>query len=165
MRVMKKLNALFLFSLSCGLSIAASPGTGDSAPELRFSEMYQMPVGPEGLVASDRLQSLAGRHVRIEGFLVREAPTSTDTLILSPVPVSAPDEEDGPADDYPPQIVFVHLRKAEHRSHPFRTLQRVTFEGVLELGPRQEGDGRISQIRLRQAVPARVTRQIPNPIP
>lgn len=116
--------------------------------ELRFREMFRIPVGPEGLEPSEKLLSLNGKRVRLIGYLVREEAPARGRLILAPLPVSAPDADDGPADDFPPQIVFVHLPADGPDSTMGWTPQLLAFTGTLEVGAREEVDGRVSTVRL-----------------
>jgi hypothetical protein len=116
--------------------------------DLHFNEFYKMPVGPRGLEPSAKLLSLVNERVRLVGYMVHEGNPQPGVMILSPLPVSAPDAEDGPADDYPPQIVYVHLPPKKSASVVPWTPQLLVFEGTLEVGARAESDGRASMVRL-----------------
>src|SRR5262249_11984996 len=133
---------------------APLPAPPAGTTELRFGEMFKLPVGPRGLEPTEKLLSLNSKRVRMLGYMVRQEEAVAGSLILSPLPVSAPDPEDGPADDFPPQIVFVHL-PAPLGAEVVRWMpQLLVFEGTLELGAREERDGRTSTVRLNAELPA-----------
>ncbi|MFY9477514.1 MAG: hypothetical protein WAQ08_07610 [Aquabacterium sp.] len=117
--------------------------------DLKFSEMFKMPVGPQGLEPSARLLSLNGQRVRLIGYMVDAESRSPGTLILTPLPVSNGHEDESLADDLPPSAVFVHLSgpAAQHSVRSLRGLIQLT--GTLQVGATDEADGRVSSIRLR----------------
>lgn len=127
---------------------AVLPPAAEGVTDLKFRELYKMPIGPRGLEPSEKLLALDNKRVRLVGYMVHEDEPQAGVIILSPFPVSAPDAEDGPADDYPPQIVYVHLRPGQSAGGMPWTPQLLVFEGTLELGPREESDGRVSAVRL-----------------
>lgn len=132
---------------------------------LKFGEFFIMPVGPKGLEPTGKLLSLDGRRVRLVGYVVREETPVPGRLLLSPLPVSVGDEDESLADDLPPTAVFVHLQDAKGRAAPYISgLLKLT--GTLEVGAREESDGRVSAVRLvldrktsRQILGARPLRQ------
>ena len=117
--------------------------------ELKFSEMFKMPVGPQGLEPSERLLSLNGKTVRLIGYMVDTESRAPGTLILTPLPVSKGHEDESLADDLPPSAVFVHLSgpAAQQSVRSLRGLIQLT--GTLQVGAADEADGRVSAIRLR----------------
>jgi hypothetical protein len=123
---------------------APRPGVTD----LKFGELFQMPVGPKGLEASDKLKSLVGQRVRMVGYAANaEAPTP-GMFILSPLPVALGDEDEKLVDDLPPTAVFVRL-SAKYASKAVPNLAGlVVLEGRLELGAQEEADGHVSTTRL-----------------
>lgn len=68
--------------------------------------------------------------------------------MLAPTPVSLAETEDGPADDLPAATVFVHMPTADiqktiaYRSGPWQ------LTDTLQLGNKEEINGRISYVRL-----------------
>ena len=118
----------------------------DPDAELRFDELLD-PIGPGWLEYSARLRSLEGRRVRLRGYMVaREAPPP-GTFLLTAFPMQLHESEYGLADDLPPATVLVEAPAwrgwpVPHRSGP------ITVTGVLQLGNREEPDGRVSSIRL-----------------
>ncbi|MGH9884568.1 MAG: hypothetical protein ACREBE_03515, partial [bacterium] len=69
--------------------------------ELRFGEIFEMPVGPRGLEPSAKLLELDGKHVRMRGYMVRAETPTPGVFILSPFPVALGDEDESLADDLP----------------------------------------------------------------
>ncbi len=126
---------------------AAGPGDPTSiapAADLLFRDFFEMPVGPRGLRPSPRLLALDGQQVRLRGYVAHQARPTADVFILSPLPVELGDADDGLADDLPPAIVFVHAAAPTIPSS--RDIVQVT--GRLSVGPLDEADGRVSQVRL-----------------
>lgn len=116
--------------------------------ELKFNEMFAMPVGPKGLEPSPKLQSLHGQRVRMVGYMVTQETSRPGGLILTPMPVNLGDEDESLSDDLPGNAVFVHLApKFAHKSVP--NLQGlIQLTGLLSVGAQEEADGRVSATRL-----------------
>jgi hypothetical protein len=115
--------------------------------DLRFRDFYRMPVGPKGLEPSHLLAALNGKKVRMVGFMVHQEQPIANRFILAHLPVSMSEDEDGLADDLPPNVVFVHVQHAPELPliHLSGLLQ---FSGTLSVGPVEEVDGRVSGVRL-----------------
>jgi hypothetical protein len=127
----------------------ADPGAAlPPAQALRFSEFFVLPVGERGQVPTERLLSLRGQRVAVEGYIVEEEEPFPGFFMLTPLPVGIPERADGPSDFLPPATLFVHLPQFDRDAAiPWRPgLWRAT--GTLELGPREEASGRISYARL-----------------
>jgi hypothetical protein len=138
------------FSLTLGAS-AATPvpptAAGKSAAAMiGFQEFFRLPVGAYGLEPSERLLEMQGRTVRITGYVADEQDPIPGLLLLAPVPVVLSEREDGPADDLPGSTLFVHLPDDGDSLRNHRG--PVEFTGRLEVGGREEADGRISYVRL-----------------
>jgi hypothetical protein len=137
--------------------LAAAPAetAADVAPvTLEFRDFYRQPVGRYGLEPTARLLSLNGQRVRIVGYMVDSEQPVAGVFMLTPLPVQLAESDDGPADDLPGSAVFVHL-PGEYASR-LPKFQRGEWEitGRLELGPREEANGRISYIRVLADPPA-----------
>lgn len=140
------LGLLCLQFVGLGAEIA---GTNEIV-HLAFTNLYQTPIGPRGLEYTDTIRSAAGKRVRFEGYMVRQASPIPYSILLSPLPLTLHEKEYGLAEDLPASAVHVFLRKSPTPFlRPIRGL--VAVEGMLELGPREEGDGRISHVRLTDA--------------
>ena len=125
-----------------------------SATALKFSDFYQMPVGPKGLEPTEKLLSLNGKTVRIQGYMVREEQPLPGLFMLAPTPVDLAELADGPADYLPPATLFVHLSpEIADKFVGFRP-GTWTLVGRLELGGRPEANGRVSYVRLSLDDPA-----------
>jgi hypothetical protein len=114
---------------------------------IKFGEFFRMPVGPLGLEPSDKLMSLNGHRVRLVGYVVREDDPVPGRFLLSPLPVTVGDEDESLSDDLPPSTVFVHLQGVKERNVPY-IAGLVKLTGVLEVGAKEEGGGRVSSVRL-----------------
>lgn len=138
-----------LMWVACGLDGGQAGGTNDLV-RLSFTNVYKSPIGPRGLEYAAPLRQAEGKQVRFEGYMVRQASPIPYTLLLSPLPLTLHEKEYGLAEDLPASTLHVFLRKS---STPFLRPIRgmVAVEGKLELGPREEGDGRISNVRLTEA--------------
>jgi hypothetical protein len=117
--------------------------------ELKFGEMFKMPIGPRGLDASAKLLSLSGKQVRLLGYMARAETPVPGMFILTPLPVSLGDEDESLSDDLPASSIFVHLDAAGAATAlPFYPgLLQLT--GTLLLGPHDEADGHVSTVRLQ----------------
>jgi hypothetical protein len=125
---------------------------GKLAPEgitdLKFREFFRLPIGPRGLEPSEKLIALAGKRVRIVGYMARQETPIEDAFVFSPVPVTLGDEDESLADDLPASVIFVHADQAAGRTIPFHPgLLRLT--GTLSLGAQEETDGHVSTVRLQ----------------
>jgi hypothetical protein len=128
---------------SVGLGAARNVSSG--VTDLKFREMFELPVGPRGLQPSQKMLGLDGQRVRMVGYMVeQETPRS---LILAPLPLKLGDEDESLADDLPPSVVFIHFPLGENADlhHVPGLLELV---GTLSIGGFPEADGRVSAVRL-----------------
>jgi hypothetical protein len=111
---------------------------------LRFGEMYSS-ASSLGLALSEKLLSLNGKNVVMEGFMAPPLKPTLRFFVLTSVPMAicpfcSTDS------DWPNDIVLVFLRK-EAEALPFDRPIRV--EGVLELGTKtDEETGFVSLVRI-----------------
>ena len=115
--------------------------------DLKFREIYRMPIGPRGLELTERARALDGQRVRMVGYMVEQELPARGGFILSPLPTLIGDEDESLADDLPPSVVFVHLAGASESQLAFMP-GLLHFTGTLRVGPREEANGRISSLRL-----------------
>lgn len=80
--------------------------------ELKFRDLFKLPVGPKGLEPTDKLLGLDGKRVRLVGYMVQQEPPVPGHFMLSPLPVVAGDADDAWADDIPASAIFVKLPKS-----------------------------------------------------
>jgi len=119
-----------------------------AAADLKFAEMFRLPIGPRGLEPSARLLALAGTQVRLVGYMASAEHAVAGRLVLAPLPVSLGDEDDSLSDDLPASAVFVHLSPA-HAGHVVPNLHGLMqLTGTLQLGAQEEPDGHVSSLRL-----------------
>ena len=116
--------------------------------ELKFAEFFKSPTGPLGLELTDKLRDLAGQRVRILGFMVRQTRPSPGVAILAPFALVTNEFEYGLADDFPSSVVFVEVPRFADLAVP-HTPGPLLLTGTLEVGRREEPDGRVSLVRLR----------------
>ena len=131
-----------------GGSAVASPSL-TPVENLRFSEFFVMPVGPRGLEPTSKLMTLRGKRVRIEGYMVEEEEPYPGLFLLTPFPVALAERADGPADFLPPATLYVHVPEAQSDERLPHRRERLALTGTLELGAREEVNGRFSTVRLR----------------
>ncbi len=116
--------------------------------DLKFREFFKLPVGPRGLEPTEKLLGLNGKRVRLLGYMVNAEEPSPGPFILAPMALSLAEKEDGPADDIPATVVFVHIKQGEGRVVPhIPGLLKLT--GMLSVGSQEEPDGRVSVVRLQ----------------
>lgn len=134
---------------AAGFAIQGSlPAPEDGAVELKFRDIYRMPVGPRGLEMSAKVLALNGKKVRMVGYMVeRESPTP-GSFILSPLPATIGDDDESLADDLPPSVVFVELETAAAHELAFMP-GLLHFTGTLRIGSHEQPDGRVAGLRLQ----------------
>lgn len=135
-------------------SAAVAQSSSEALPELKFKDFFKLPVGPLGLEASDKLLSLKGKRVRIVGYMVKEEEPMPGLFLLTPVPVNIPEKEDGPSDDLPGSTLFVHMPPADADKVLAYRPGLWELDGTLELGAKEEANGRVSYTRLILDQPA-----------
>lgn len=116
--------------------------------DLKFRDLFKLPVGPRGLEPSDTLRAADGKTVRIIGFMVQQDPPIRGGFLLSPLPVAAGEADEGLADDLPPTLIFVEL--GNDSALPIPPLHGLLqISGTLHLGAREEAsDQRISFVQI-----------------
>ena len=119
------------------------------AVPLAFSEFFVLPVGPGGLEPTPKLLALRGQRVRIEGYMVAEEEPYPGLFLLTPFPLALAERADGPADFLPPATLYVHAPEAQRNETLSHHRERLALIGTLELGAREEVNGRFSTVRLR----------------
>lgn len=148
-------------------ALSAALTTHDSsAPELpapkefELRTLFRKPVGPRGLEYSDYARALDGQRVRVSGYMVRFDRVQWGQFMLTTSPVTVADREFGPADELPPDTLFVGLPESLqtvilHRPGPF------SIVGTLRLTETETVDGRryfarleVSETDLRIPPPA-----------
>ncbi len=123
-----------------------APAAGEI--DLKFGEMFKMPIGPKGLEPTDKLLSLNGKRVRLIGFMAEQETSAKGVIILTPMPVSLGDEDESLSDDLPGNAAFVHLA-SPYADKPVPNMRGLLhLSGTLQLGPQDEADGHVSSIRL-----------------
>ncbi|HET8870730.1 MAG TPA: hypothetical protein VFM48_09805 [Aquabacterium sp.] len=116
--------------------------------DLKFNELFKLPVGPKGLEMSEKRVALEGQPVRMVGYVASAEEPTPGLLILTPLPVVLGDEDEKLVDDLPPSAVFVHLSPAYAKATPPNFAGLIQLTGRLEGGPKEEADGHVSTTRL-----------------
>ncbi len=118
------------------------------APDLRFRDMFRMPIGPAGLEPSDTLRALQGQRVRITGYMVAQENQPVGKFFLTPVPLRMSEHADGDADDLTPNTVVVFMPTAEETLPLPHTSGLLQLTGTLQYGRHTLDDGRVVWLRL-----------------
>jgi hypothetical protein len=129
--------------------------------DLKFQDVFKLPVGPKGLEPTPRLLELDGKRVRIVGYMVQQESPAIDSFLLSPLPVLLGDEDESLADDLPPSAIRVVLPTAHGVVVPgLPGLLQLT--GTLHVGMRTDAaTGRATPAQLvLDAKPERALRRI-----
>lgn len=103
--------------------------------ELKFRDMFKLPVGSKGLEPSAKLLALDGKRVRMVGYMVQQSPLPKGGFLFSAVPAMAGDEDESLADDLPPTTLRVELDKSRDLSVPILP-GLLQFTGTLHIGMR-----------------------------
>jgi hypothetical protein len=90
---------------------------------------------------------LKGQRVRMEGHMVRHYHDDPTVFLFAPVPAVHNQVEYMLADSLPTSLTHV-IMTVRPGDAPSWTPRRITVLGTLELGARQEIDGRVSHVRL-----------------
>ncbi len=120
-----------------------------NATELRFRDFFRTPVGARGLEISDTLRQADGQNVRLVGYMVQQETPAAGRFMLTPRPVQMSEQADGDADDLPPATVLVYLDPSQRDWAVPHVRGLVSVSGVLQVGRFEEGDGRVSWVRLQ----------------
>ncbi len=112
-----------------------------------FGKVFKRPAGPKGLEYTEEARVLDGKKVRMSGYMVRHWHEDASVFLFTEHPMVLNVAEYGLADDLPPDAVHVIQEVLPGRA-PDWVRQELVVMGRLELGPRQEQDGRVSQVRL-----------------
>jgi hypothetical protein len=123
------------------------PPPPSSVTDLKFSEFFKQPVGPRGMEYTEKTRNLDGEKVRILGYMVKQSAPAPWTILLSPVPITLHEKEQGFAEDLPLAVVHVSVERNATPIVP-HTPGLLLLTGRLSLGNRIEADGRISMVRL-----------------
>lgn len=114
---------------------------------ISFDDIFVTPAGPLGLSYTSKCQNLAGKAIMIDGHMVRHHHEDTSVFLFAPLPTVHNQTEYMLADSLPPSLVHVVMQVRPGDAPAWRP-QRLTVMGRLEIGPRQEVDGRVSHARL-----------------
>ena len=123
------------------------PVVANDIADLKFNEIFNMPVGPRGLEPSAKLLALNNKQVRIVGYMAKQETPTPGLFIMTPLAVSMGDEDDKFADDMPANSVFVHVDNSAALVHYVPGL--ISVIGVLSVGNLNEPDGRISYVQIK----------------
>jgi hypothetical protein len=147
---------------------SALPALPPGVVQLEFTEIFVAPVGRRGAEYTARARALDGQRVRMLGYMVRpaheehghdhghdhgaaghesETGAAKRAFMLAPYALTINDAEYGLADDLPLNTVFVRITDSETRPIKY-TPGPLLLTGTLELGRRDEADGRVSWVRL-----------------
>ena len=126
-------------------------GTADSVAkhreDLKFNDFFVLPIGSHGLEITRRLSALDGKRVHIKGYMVQQELAKPGYFLLTALPTKTTEADDSMADDLPPSTLFVHVQSPASQiiSHRPGLLE---LTGFLSVGPKEESDTRVSNVRL-----------------
>jgi hypothetical protein len=142
------------FSIQSRAALAAAAHTVaagiEPAPagvtDLSFSEFFA-PIGDRGLEFTAKLRALAGKRVRLVGYMVREQGRPPGLFLFAGWPLVVETKGMCNVDDTPATTVHVFPPATATKVIPWRPGQ-LALIGTLDLGARLEADGRNSFVRL-----------------
>jgi hypothetical protein len=138
---MSRLTPLLLLALLTSWPAAAvDPG---QAVQITFSDL--LAPGPR-LAPSPKLVALAGRRVRLVGFMAELEDPPQGAFYLTARPVRC-DEGGGGTGDLPPDAIRIIVRSASDQEIPFYP-GAIEVSGVLDLGSAADDAGRPSSFRI-----------------
>ncbi len=115
--------------------------------DIQFNELYKTPVGPKGFELTKKTIALIGKRIRIVGYMAKSEPATPGLFVLSPSPVEMGDEDEKLVDDFPPNVIFVHMGDTQLAVPYIDRLIKLT--GTLQVGSFDEVDGHVSTFRLQ----------------
>lgn len=126
----------------------ALPAPAKGIVDLKFGDIFKMPVGPLGMEPSEKLLALDGKRVRMVGFMVHGSAPGKTSFILAPVPSAISDEDEGQADDIPASAVLVDLGRNLPQAIP-NLAGLIQVSGVLRIGAHEDAASqRVFAVRL-----------------
>lgn len=136
-----------VMTLLAGLPLLAAARPVAANPSLSFDELYSK-FGVLGLEFSEKVKSLAGQEITINGFMAPPLKAEAAFFVLTEIPMSicpfcSTDS------DWPDNIVVVYLGEKQTFVQPSQT---IAARGVLEFGSWTDPEtGFVSLLRLRNA--------------
>jgi hypothetical protein len=144
----------FLVALALAAGGApAAPAAADSQPPLLdLRALFAERAGVR--VIAPEVEALHGHPVRVRGFMVPMEEPPEGVFYLASRPAEC-DESGGGTGDLPVESVLVRVPGVDGQAIPWRAAP-VEILGTLEVGRKEEADGRVSFLRvLLQEPPAR----------
>lgn len=118
-----------------------------AASQLSFDELYSS-FSALGLEFSDKVKTLTGQTVAIQGFMAPPLKAEAQFFVLTEIPMALCPFCSTDA-DWPDNILVAYLDRKQTFTDPN---QRIEVQGVLERGSWTDPEtGFVSQLRLRQA--------------
>lgn len=122
-----------------------TPPARAAAPvPLAFTEFFVPPPAP--LELSSKMQTLNGKRVKLQGYMVKMENPMAGAFYLTQHPTFCDEEGAGTA-DLPPACVRVIVRGAKNRTLGF-VGRPLIVTGLLQVGAQTEADGQVSHFRL-----------------
>jgi len=129
-----------------GLLAAARPALA-ATPALGFDDLYAS-FGVLGLEFSDKVKSLTGEKIVMDGFMAPPLKAEAQFFVLTQIPMALCPFCSTDA-DWPDNIMVVYLRRRQTFTQPNQVIR---VNGRLERGHWIDPDtGFVSQLRLRDA--------------
>jgi hypothetical protein len=136
-----------------GSAAAAEPALSAAADVARPLELRSLYVQRGGtLVVAPEVEALAGKRVRVRGFMVQMELAPPGAFYLAPHPVEQ-DESGGGTADIPVDSVQVRVPAVADREIPWRP-GPVELEGLLEVGRDEDAEGRVTTLRVIMVEPS-----------
>ena len=141
-KLRKWLGRLLLLGVFLGGELPAqADSTNPGFDFLSFQDFFQTPIGPKGLVLTEKVQALQDHGVRLSGYRVRTEMPTVGWFLLVPLPNQISPEEDGDANDLPANTVLVWLDPAHKRDVVPNDGAPLTVEGRFHWGAVVAPDG------------------------
>ncbi len=140
-----------ILACACLSALAAllplTPPVRAAAPApvpLAFTEFFVPPPAP--LALSTKMQTLNGKRVKLQGYMVKMENPMAGAFYLTQHPTFCDEEGAGTA-DLPPACIRVVVRGAKDRPLGF-VGRPLIVTGLLQVGAQTEADGQVSHFRL-----------------
>lgn len=105
----------------------------EGTKDLKFADVFRLPVGPRGLEPSPVFLSLERERVRLVGYMVALMPPTADAFMFSPLPAAMAVHDEGLADDIPASTLYVHLPRFSPGAAGVADLAIPQAQGLLQI--------------------------------
>lgn len=144
-------------------SCASTFAPDDPIVDIGFKDFFKQPIGPAGLEFTEKLLSANGKHVCIQGYMVKQESPPTGKFILAPLALEMHEHSDGEADDLPVSAIVVHLDESQKNLLIPHEPGLLAINGKIKVGRHEDENGRVAWIVIQLAADQIKTNETASP--